>query len=91
MNGVWGATYTQGVQAGEDARYLKTIVTLKQLVRGWSRYWQHNWCLRSNALVRLLSDAALSSVYVVFADPFPSHQLGRVLARKQRRLHAPQL
>ena len=29
MNGVWGASYTQGVQQGEDSRFLKTIVTLK--------------------------------------------------------------
>lgn len=33
MNGVWGAQYTLGVQQGEDAAYLKTIVTLKQCVR----------------------------------------------------------
>ena len=29
VNGNFGAAYTAGVQTGEDARYLKTAVTLK--------------------------------------------------------------
>ena len=61
INGHFGTQYTLGVQGGEDARYLKTVVTLKH----WDAYSLEN----SDGFTRhnfnaIVSNYSLESTYL---------------------------
>ena len=62
LNGDFGEQYTRGIQTGEDARFIKTVVTLKH----WDAYSLEN----SDGFNRHNFDAVVSP-YVFDTEPTP--------------------